>query len=106
MKKQLLTCEDARPAARQHKKPCSDCPFSRKALRGWLGGTTADEWIASVHGEALVECHTISNQQCAGAAIYRANNYKVCRRTDALRLPPNTELAFASPQEFLNHHKE
>lgn len=105
MKRQLLTHEDARPAKRQHVKPCSDCPFARAALRGWLGGTTAQEWIQCVHGEALIECHTVSNHQCAGAAIYRENNHKSCRRTDVLRLPANTELVFASPMEFLKHHE-
>jgi hypothetical protein len=104
MKNQLLTYLDAKPRKKQHRKPCSDCPFARTALRGWLGSMTAEEWLAGAHGEALIDCHTVSNQQCAGSAIYRANMAKSCRRKDVLVLPPNKELAFAHPQEFLNHH--
>lgn len=66
---------------------------------------TAEEWIEAVHGEALVDCHTVSNQQCAGSAIYRANVCKSPRRSDVLRLPANTNTVFASMAEFRAHHK-
>lgn len=106
MQGKLKTYHDAKPRKHQHKKPCSDCPFARTALRGWLGNSSPEEWIADVHGEALIDCHTVSNQQCAGAAIYRSNLCKDPRRQDVLRLPPNKKLVFASAVEFLAHHKE
>ncbi len=102
---QLLTYHDARPRKKQHTSPCSDCPFARKSLAGWLGNMTAEEWIAAVHGEALIDCHTISNQQCAGSAIYRANVCKSPRREDCLRLPADRVKVFSWMTEFLAHHK-
>src|SRR4030095_227673 len=104
-RKQLLTYLDAKPRKAQHTKPCSDCPFARHSLRGWLGSMSAVEWVAAAHGEALIDCHTVSNQQCAGAAIYRANVLKSCRRTDVLVLPPNDKLVFCSPTELMEHHQ-
>lgn len=103
---QLRTGAQARPAKKQHTKPCVDCPFGRHALAGWLGNMSVDEWIGAVHGEALIDCHTVSNQQCAGAAIYRSNVCKSPRRNDTLRLPADRILVFSSMAEFKFHHTE
>lgn len=89
---------------KQHSKPCSDCPWARKALEGWLGGTSIDEWLAEAHGEARIDCHVLLGPQCAGAAIYRANVLKRPRNPDILRLPADTALVFAGPHEFRAHH--
>jgi hypothetical protein len=104
-KGQFKSGDEAKPAKTQHTSPCADCPFARTALRGWLGNLTAGEWLQAAHGEALIDCHTVSNQQCAGSAIYRANMGKLCRRNDVLRLKPNTKLVFATPTEFRDHHE-
>jgi len=60
---------------------------------------------AKAHGETKFECHTLIGAQCAGSAIYRANVVKRCRDKDILALPANRELVFATPVEFLEHHK-
>lgn len=101
---QLKTAGQARPRKEQHRSPCTDCPFARKSLRAWLGRMSPEEWMQAVHGEALVDCHTVSNQQCAGSAIYRANVCKSPRRSDALRLPANPSTVFGSRAEFMAHH--
>lgn len=101
---QLKTFDEAKPAARQHTSPCSDCPWARKAVKGWLGNMTVEGWLNAVHGEALVDCHTVSNQQCAGSAIYRANVCKSPRRNDVLRLKADRIKVFASRDEFRAHH--
>ena len=103
-KGQLKSSADAVPAKRQHKGPCSDCPWSRQALPGWLGGQSADEWIGHAHGESRVECHTLAGAQCAGMAIYRANACKSPRDPEALRLPADRTLVFVTPAEFQAHH--
>jgi hypothetical protein len=103
MKGQLKTYHDARPAKKQHTKPCLDCPFRRSSLRGYV--PSVKNWIKGVHGEAKFDCHVVSNQQCAGAAIYRANVCKVPRRTDILQLPEDHVLVFSSLIEFVAHHK-
>ena len=103
-RKQLISSAEAVPAQGQHKQPCSDCPWARTALRGWLGGFHVDDWIATAHGDAIIECHALKGAQCAGAAIYRANVCKSPRDPNALRLPPNRETVFGNPAEFTAHH--
>lgn len=103
-RRQLLTTADAVPAKKQHKSPCSDCPFSRKSLPGWLGGPTADDWLKEAHGDHTIPCHVFSGAQCAGAAIYRRNVLKQPRDPECLRLEANRDLVFATPMEFKRHH--
>lgn len=103
-RRQLVTHDQAKTTTKQHTKPCSDCPFSRKALRGWLASDTPAEWMRMAHGETRHECHTLLPQQCAGAAIYRANVVKRPRDRTLLQLPADRAKVFASPAEFLAHH--
>jgi hypothetical protein len=105
VKGQLKTYHDAIHTERQHKSPCSDCPWSRKALRGWLGNMDADEWIRTAHGDGIIECHT-TDKQCAGGAIYRANVCKVPRDDRALRLKSDRIKVFATPMEFTDYHTQ
>lgn len=101
--RRMVTGAEARPLKKQHKTPCADCPFARKSMKGWLGRRTVDYWVWAAHSEAQIDCHTVSNQQCAGAAIYRAN---VCKLPlpPQLILEPNKNTVFASMSEFRNHH--
>ena len=103
MPNQLVTHDEAQEALGQHTRPCADCPWARKALPGWLGGLTADEWLAEAHGESVIECHTLLGAQCAGAAIYRRN---VCKypRPPNLALDVDRERCFANRDEFKAHH--
>lgn len=104
MRRRLVTSDQAVPAKGQHSKPCSDCPWARTALCGWLGSNTIDEWIAMAHGETRIDCHTRTGAQCAGAAIYRANVAKSPRDQTLLRLPRDAEHVFATANEFFEHH--
>ena len=104
MTRRLISSEEAIPARGQHKRPCSDCPWSRKAINGWLGENSAQEWIGFAHGESLVDCHALTGAQCAGLATYRANVAKSPRDPQQLKLPANRAAVFASPKEFLEHH--
>lgn len=99
----LITTDEAVPCSRQITKPCSDCPWSRDSLPGWLGSLAAEEWLEAAHGEVTIPCHALQGPECAGAAIYRANTYKLTRG-DQLRLPANDRLVFATKTEFLDHH--
>ena len=111
-KRKLISADEASVGARQPTEPCSDCPFARDALAGWLGTMSADDWVRAAHGESVIDCHAIVAEggtafQCAGAAIYRANVGKRCwPQTGALELPRNTATVFASPAEFRAHHEE
>lgn len=104
MRRQCLTTVDAVPAKGQHKKPCSDCPFARHSLPGWLGGATVDEWLYDAHGEGTIPCHVLEGAQCAGAAVYRRNVLKRPRDPAVLVLPADRETVFATPVEFADHH--
>lgn len=104
MKGQLITGDQAKPSKVQHKSPCSDCPFARTALPGWLGSFTAEQWIEIVRDDGKVECHTKIGPQCAGSAIFRTHICKSPRDRSILTLPKNITKVFASVGEFLNHH--
>ena len=95
----LITTQ--RVAKKQHTKPCSDCPFARESLPGWLGGQDA-AWTALYAG--WVACHVFKNTECAGHAIYQANLKRMPRTPDQFKLPEDREVVFATFQEFMDHH--
>lgn len=103
-RRQLITSDQAIPTTGQHKQACSDCPWSRASLPGWLGGNSAQEWIGFAHTETYIPCHVLDGAECAGAAVYRANVSKL-PRPGLLRLPADRKAVFATPVEFLEHHK-
>ena len=104
MKRTLISSDEAVKGKAQHTKPCSDCPMTRTALRGWLGGATPEEYRRLAHSDTVVDCHAIRRTQCAGMAIYRANVVKRCDPPN-LVLPKDERAVFASPMEFLKHHE-
>ena len=105
MSRQLISSDEAVKSDCQHTSPCSDCPWARKALPGWLGGVSVEEWLKRAHTDTLVPCHVISNQQCAGLAIYRSNT---CKRVDSpiLQLPRDTDAVFTNRMQFEEHHTQ
>ena len=105
-RRRLISSDDAVQAKCQHTTPCSDCPWARASLPGWLGTMTPDEWIAHAHGEGTAECHALLGAECAGLAIYRANVCKSPRDPDAFRLPADRDAVFASPVQFKLHHEK
>lgn len=88
----------------QHTEPCTDCPWARAALPGWTGALPPEDWVQVAHRDDRVECHTISNMQCAGLAVYRRNVAKSPRDPKILSLPADRVRVFATPMEFLKHH--
>ena len=102
--KKCISIDEAVETKEQHKNPCSDCPFARTALSGWLGGMSKEKWVHIAHGDTWVDCHALKGHQCAGIAIYRANVCKRPRSSEVLILPKDKEKVFATPDEFLNHH--
>lgn len=101
---QLITSDQSTPAKSQITKPCSDCPWARKSVDGWLGPGTIDEWLQAAHSEGQIPCHVHPNVQCAGLAIFRANVCKVPRDEETLRLPADRVLVFSWDDEFRAHH--
>ena len=90
----------------QHRKPCNDCPWRRKACPGWVGSEyNPEEWANLAHQDGIADCHKHETAQCAGMAIYRANVFKSPRDPEALILPADHALVFSSPLEFVKHHR-
>lgn len=91
-KGKLIASDQAVVSHTQHRTPCSDCPFRRDSLRGWLGGSQPSEFVAMAHSDMRYPCHLTRGKwakrpQCAGLAIYRANVAKLPRDPEILRLP-------------------
>lgn len=103
-RKQILSIDEGKPATKQHKSPCSDCPFARKAVSGWLGGLTPEQSALQAAGEVKIDCHVHLGVQCAGAAIYRSNTCKSPRDKSLLILPRDTTKVFKNHIEFIAHH--
>ncbi len=102
----VVTSSEARTAPKQHTKPCSDCPWRRDSVAGWLGPLKPEEWVEAARSDIRVPCHVISNQQCAGAAIYRANTCKSPRDPGALKLPKDAKKVFSAitGSDFIEYH--
>lgn len=104
MSRKLISSDEARQGLCQHTKACSDCPFRRDSLNGWLGGNTVDAFLSMAHSNTWYDCHAIKGQQCAGLAIYRRNT---CKMVEAplLVLPADHETCLSNPMEFRAHHE-
>ncbi len=104
------------------KKPCRECPFSRTNILDdgdAPGGSDVRVYIGQIQGPCWLPCHMdkkyegkASNyeevEQCAGAAIFRANVKKSLNieLPDALLfLKEDTKLVFDSFEEFFAHYK-
>jgi hypothetical protein len=99
----VITSDEGIHKFQQHTQPCSDCPWRRKSLPGWLGPNSAQDWVDCARSDNSINCHVIVNQQCAGAAIYRRNIAK-CPRPPNLILPANRDDVFANSKDFIDHH--
>lgn len=106
----LLTTAQSKPFAKQHTSPCSDCPWRRNSIKGWLGPWDPQTWVNIAQSEERIECHTSKDREsgdqwnCAGAAIFRANIFKDLRDPLAFRLKRNVTAVFAWGKEFIEHH--
>ena len=104
------------------KAPCKQCPFLRNSLPGYLGEDSPDEFIATTHADHPMPCHSTVDytdhdwkmlwdrlagpgKLCAGALIYFANICKISRWPDRPRRAADKVKVFATPTEFLKHHK-
>lgn len=109
----------------KHRKPCNECPYRRKAAPGWLGASTAAEFMSQTLGAQYADnampCHCAINYEdkdwrttqfpgapiCAGWLQFLANWCKMPYDPvlgDALVLCGTSADVFANPKEFLAHH--
>lgn len=116
------------------KEPCSQCPYRRKSMPGYLGQATPEEFMQSTMLDYPMPCHkTIDyndqhwkdkwenlvlddelkvgkagcdtkEKHCAGAAIFFTNIAKLSRDAARPRMAADRELVFDHPQQFIDHH--
>lgn len=115
--KKLIVATD--PPKHDVKKPCSQCPWIRTVEPNALGGSDALVYIGQVHGPFFLPCHhdcdfsdpnwkeKVDTQQCAGAAIFRANVGIESMMPDFLhKLPADEEAVFSNAAQFIAHHRK
>ena len=100
--RKLIARGEAPPATKHLTKACSDCPLRRDSLRGWLGGSTSEQYARLCHSDEVVECHVHDGSRCAGLAIYRSNTAKL--QPEEHRLPADRKSIFSNMMEFVKHH--
>lgn len=102
-------------------KPCSDCPFRRKAMAGWLGAGSPESFIDCINRDDILPCHqTIdytdpawkekwvaqtSGNACAGALIMTANMCKRPRDPTFPKMESDEATVFSSSTEFIAFHR-
>jgi len=106
-------------------KPCSDCPFRRKAMPGWLGGSSPEGFIDCMQRDEPLPCHqTIDYDDnphwletwmkqgddtgniCAGSLIFMANKIQRPHDRDFPTMEPDRENVFSNSVEFVRYHRE
>jgi hypothetical protein len=101
-------------------KPCSDCPFRRKAMPGWLGASSPEGFIDCMERDEPLPCHqTIdydnnphwlvewmhqkTGNMCAGALIFMANKIQ---QHPFQKMAKDHENVFSNTIEFVRYHRE
>ena len=104
--------------AKQHTKPCHDCPFTKKAEPGETGGSHPSVYIAQTILPYWIPCHccidyddpnwktNYETPQCVGHAMMRANTGVADRMPDQLLRAEPTEDAqvFDSLYQMYAYH--
>jgi hypothetical protein len=101
-------------------KPCKQCPFKRTSAQGYLGENRTEDFVQAAMGEGKMPCHSTVDYtdpqwlskfldgkrgtQCKGRAIFQANNCKLPRDQEVLRLKSDRKLVFSTSREFTEHH--
>lgn len=103
-------------------KPCSDCPFRRASMPGWLGAGSPESFLDCLQRDEPLPCHqTIDyddprwlekwnaqqgGSMCGGALIFLANKLQHPRTRGFPTLPSDRVTVFSDSLEFVRHHRE
>jgi len=94
--------------AKQHTKPCIECPFRKESARAYLGGNDPKTFTVLANHDGNFECHLTMGKpqprQCAGRAIMWANQCKTSRDGSVPDLKPDREHVFGHVGLFMKHH--
>lgn len=85
------------------KQPCTNCPFRKDSLKGWLGRDRMTEILDS---NSFV-CHKNNNLQCAGHMLINGDNNDFVQIASRLKVETGLTgriLVFDSREECISHH--
>lgn len=103
------------------KKPCSNCPFRKDCMKGWLGKERTEDIVNTILNDGTFACHKTTEvkdekeySHCAGALIlldkekgYFANVMvrlaKMFGWFDESKIT-GQDLIFDSKESVINHH--
>ena len=99
------------------KTPCTECPFLKTSIPGYLGGFSVSETLDVAKSESKFLCHLTreldSPQECAGRMLFVSKIGKMFRRAGLEKV--RTELKNNTSQEtkdkvlsyseFVKHHE-
>lgn len=89
------------------KKPCSNCPFRKDSLKGWLG----EERMQEIVNADSFTCHkhkSPNRLQCAGHMLLKGDENAFNRVASAMDIDTQVtgrDLVFTTKEECVNHHK-
>lgn len=100
-----------------HRQPCAECPWRKKAAKGWLGGHTAESYADAVQANEVPACHLRDfgpdddrTAFCAGSLAVMSNQCVSAWRSDggdeAKKGVGKRPDCFAHVREFYKHHTE
>ncbi len=101
-------------------KPCGACPFRRESVAGYLGHDNPQYFAALAMSDHEMPCHLTVNyekrgweerakrtaHQCAGRAVFLANQCKLPVNRAIKLLPADRKTVFQFAHEFRAHHEE
>lgn len=89
------------------KKPCSNCPFRKDTLKGWLG----EERIKEILNSKSFTCHKTTGTkevlQCAGHMIIKGESNEFYRTAKLLKMDfhlKGKDLIFSKETDLIKHH--
>ena len=87
------------------KSPCSNCPFTKDCLEGWLGKERAIE----ISNASSFVCHKKNDLQCAGSMVINGNDNEFVRLAESMRIDLDIKgknKVFRSKKEMIKHQEE
>ena len=97
------------------KKPCDDCPWSKKSLPGWLGPHSLEEFQDFFNLDYPYPCHQTfekpNEHVCVGLAHTRNNSCKRAKLPGPLKemeddLRGKDNECFDNLRQFMQHHDQ
>ena len=85
------------------KSPCSNCPFRKDTLKGWLG----ERRMTEILSEQSFVCHKKKHLQCAGHMLIKGNEnifVRTAKQMDIELTLSGREKVFDTQEQCIKHH--